>query len=307
MNIKIAGLALKSYLFYLLCLFIIISCSSSSKNFDNSIFWKIYNPDNKTTSYLLGTIHYLDTTQIRFPADRFKELISECGNVCVESNPPDSLYQNIFDDMYVQDSSMHLSKRIDKYYYDKLLRIADTTKLLLNYYSADLNYIKPNVLYNFLKGDKEMIFSNKVTSLNYFPERDFIDFASQNKLEIIPLEEWTLEEAKNIFWGFDLSYKESLEKLKKEIEEFDVDDNKIDIPKRYSEQNLELGSQEVFEESIMILRNTEMVKKMDSLMKVKNIFVAVGAAHLPYENGMLNLLHKMGYEVTPMSIDLRRN
>jgi len=45
-------------------------------------------------------------------------------------------------------------------------------------------------------------------------------------------------------------------------------------------------------------RNRTMVKRMIPLLQRGSAFVAVGAAHLPGEEGMLYLLEQEGYRVT---------
>jgi hypothetical protein len=45
-------------------------------------------------------------------------------------------------------------------------------------------------------------------------------------------------------------------------------------------------------------RNLRMVERMQARLKEGNAFVAVGALHLPGENGILNMLAKKGYRVT---------
>ncbi len=48
-------------------------------------------------------------------------------------------------------------------------------------------------------------------------------------------------------------------------------------------------------------RNKEMVTNLVSLLSKKSVFAAVGAAHLPGEEGLISLLRKKGYSVTPVS------
>jgi uncharacterized protein YbaP (TraB family) len=47
-------------------------------------------------------------------------------------------------------------------------------------------------------------------------------------------------------------------------------------------------------------RNRNWVKKLKELLPRKSMVIAVGAGHLPGENGVINLLRKEGYEVTPV-------
>jgi uncharacterized protein YbaP (TraB family) len=45
-------------------------------------------------------------------------------------------------------------------------------------------------------------------------------------------------------------------------------------------------------------RNLKMAKRMEKRFQEGNAFVAIGALHLPGENGVLKLLEKQGYQVT---------
>lgn len=47
-------------------------------------------------------------------------------------------------------------------------------------------------------------------------------------------------------------------------------------------------------------RNIDWVKQLPELMKSNSCFIAVGALHLPGENGLIKLLKKEGYKVTPV-------
>ena len=51
---------------------------------------------------------------------------------------------------------------------------------------------------------------------------------------------------------------------------------------------------------LLTRRNTRMVARLGPILKDGNAFIAVGAAHLPGESGLLNLLEKAGYRVTPV-------
>jgi len=51
------------------------------------------------------------------------------------------------------------------------------------------------------------------------------------------------------------------------------------------------------EKEFLIDRNKDWIQKLPKLMQEKSSFIAVGAAHLPGENGVLELLHKAGYKV----------
>ena len=55
------------------------------------------------------------------------------------------------------------------------------------------------------------------------------------------------------------------------------------------------------EELMLNGRNRNWVKRLNEILPGKNIFVAVGAGHIPGDQGLVNLLRKEGYTVKPVS------
>lgn len=47
-------------------------------------------------------------------------------------------------------------------------------------------------------------------------------------------------------------------------------------------------------------RNLKMTRRIDSLMRIRSTFFAIGAAHLPGDSGVISLLRNTGYTVTPV-------
>jgi hypothetical protein len=54
----------------------------------------------------------------------------------------------------------------------------------------------------------------------------------------------------------------------------------------------------MFEQNLIVNRNHRMAERMQERLKKGGAFIAVGALHLPGEDGLLNLLEKRGYRVT---------
>ena len=44
-------------------------------------------------------------------------------------------------------------------------------------------------------------------------------------------------------------------------------------------------------------RNTRMAKKIETIMQQDNVFIAIGASHLPGDRGILKLLEQRGYSI----------
>ena len=52
---------------------------------------------------------------------------------------------------------------------------------------------------------------------------------------------------------------------------------------------------------MLFIRNENMVNSLVDLMPKKSVFAGVGAAHLPGEKGMINMLRERGYTVKALT------
>ncbi len=64
--------------------------------------------------------------------------------------------------------------------------------------------------------------------------------------------------------------------------------------------NPEMGMDSEEEKEMVIDRNENWVKQLQSILPTKSVMVCVGAGHLPGEKGLLNLLCQAGYTITPV-------
>ncbi|WP_051155466.1 TraB/GumN family protein [Winogradskyella psychrotolerans] len=78
----------------------------------------------------------------------------------------------------------------------------------------------------------------------------------------------------------------------------------------YRDRNLDLldsigagVNTEFFRENMLYIRNENMVISLEKLMPTKSVFAGVGAAHLPGEHGMINMLRQRGYIVKALTSD----
>ena len=58
-----------------------------------------------------------------------------------------------------------------------------------------------------------------------------------------------------------------------------------------------------FDKVLVEKRNKTMYKGFHKLAKKQRVFCAVGAAHLPSDKGLLELLRKKGYTVEPVAFE----
>lgn len=62
-----------------------------------------------------------------------------------------------------------------------------------------------------------------------------------------------------------------------------------------------LSSEDGYLKYMLYERNKIMANRMDSIIKKSSLFTGVGAAHLAGDNGVINLLRKMGYKLRPIT------
>lgn len=73
-----------------------------------------------------------------------------------------------------------------------------------------------------------------------------------------------------------------------------------DIDALYALSKEENGESSEFMELLINKRNADWINKLPAIMQEAPAFVAVGALHLPGENGVIEGLRKAGYKVTPI-------
>lgn len=62
-----------------------------------------------------------------------------------------------------------------------------------------------------------------------------------------------------------------------------------------------------FTEVLLYNRNRNWVAKMKDILPGKTLLIAVGAGHLPGDQGVISLLRKAGYTVTPIENKINRS
>jgi uncharacterized protein YbaP (TraB family) len=137
-------------------------------------------------------------------------------------------------------------------------------------------------------------------------EEGILKLAKENKKEIFGLE--TMEFQAAVFDS--IPYEWQAKELMKNIDSLDKGKNEFDtLMNAYKNQQMdvleklisksEFGTEE-YEDVLLNRRNANWVEKLDTIMKSKSVFVAVGAGHLLGKKGLIKLLRKAGYSVDPL-------
>lgn len=266
----------------------------------HSLFWQVKHPRSKDTSYLFGTIHLISADKFHVPATVEHALLA--SEIC--------FFESEFNVSNIDIVSLttHPTKRLTDYLtspeIDSLLTYSET---ILNADSATFydqyNSLKPFVFSQMDKNDQ-------TPKMSY--DLHLMGLAKKNKRPIKGLE--TLPEQMQFFDEMP----DSLQKYLIQITYRQIGQNntneELDLEDSYLSQNWEKIRAEYEKEDalsqflknrLLIQRNQEWVTKLHPQLRKKPCFVAVGAAHLTGEFGLVALLREKGYELTPIIVNLR--
>ncbi|HEY8690689.1 MAG TPA: TraB/GumN family protein [Chitinophagaceae bacterium] len=272
--------------------------SSAKKNTDNNtLLWQVSGKDLKNPSYIFGTFHLLCKDDIKF-SEQLKSSLKFSDEVYMEMDMDDPstmlsglLYMNMkggkkLKDLYTADEY----KKVESYFSDSL-----GIPMMM------LQSIKPYFLVAMLY--PKMMSCQTASGV----EEELMTIAKENKKEIKGLE--TMQFQASVFDS--IPYEWQAKELLKNIDSFSFYKNEFDtMLLAYKNQQLsamenslgksEFGSDK-YEDILLTRRNINWVDQLKSIMKKESVFVAVGTGHLVGEKGLLNLLRKEGYTITPLN------
>lgn len=292
---------IKSILLFTLCLFVgntvLAQPSKKAKNkkgLASSLLWKIEGKGISQPSYLFGTIHM--TSQDKFEiTEATKKAFNTSEQIVLELDMDDPQMQV----QMMQQASMKGGVTLDSLLSEKHYKMMDdkvkaTMKVSLDMFKT----WQPMLISSFLYMD--MI---EGTPASY--EGSFVQMAKEGEKEIFGLE--TIADQIGAFdaMGYESQadyLADMLDDWDKTVKEFTMLQDMYfegNIQKLYDYSAGQFGEGEALE-AFLDNRNKSWIEPIGEFAKDKTTFIAVGAAHLAGENGVINLLKKAGYKVTPV-------
>lgn len=266
---------------------------------DKSLLWEISGNGLKQPSYLFGTIHVigesdfiwsdvldkaLDTSNVLITEVAIKDLMSIdpsflkiAGDSTIKDFTTDEQYKQLVD--FTVEKMKITPELFDQAF-------ANTKPIMLQQQLSLMSLEKQTKSY-------EMVLAMKASEQGI--ENDGLE-TKEFQLGVfsgIPMEEqidWLMETVTN----FD-SAKMELDKL---IESYTAQDLN-GLSEQMAESSPEMMK---YEDEFLTKRNLDWIPKIKEFTKDKVCFIAVGAGHLPGENGVIELLKKEGYTLKPISI-----
>lgn len=269
----------------------------------NNLLWKISGNQLEEPSFLYGTIHMIDADDFFLP-DGTMTAMDASERVVFEIDMADmtdmSSMMGLMDKAFMKDNltlqdllSEEDFKLVEDHFSDMGLPIFFFQRM------------KPMFLTVFASGDMSPgdLKSGKIKSYEF----EFMEMAENGDKTTAGLE--TIDFQLSVFDS--IPYKEQAEMLMDGLKSGDSDSDSFkEIVKVYKEQNLnkmlemtlsEEGGLAEYDDLLLNTRNKNWIPQMQTMMAEKVNFFAVGAGHLPGEEGVINLLRQAGYTVEPFS------
>lgn len=267
-----------------------------------SLLWEVSGKDLKQPSYLYGTYHLLNDSYLN-TVPEVKERFQQSKGVVVETEIDSAAMMQMGAKMVMLDNKLSAMLSTEEF-----ALVGKEVKQTMGYDLTMLDQMKPMTLLLMLtmteyqKMDVLKQYSGKPLDV-YFAQQGLKDGKKISTLE-------TMEQQ------FDLLYSHHpVEKQARQLVEYvKKKEAALQVSAKLTEQYFDrdlagmwAASEEynklTGEEDMAYMvddRNKDWMTKLPGIMKERSTFVAVGAMHLPGENGLIQLLQKAGYTVKPL-------
>jgi uncharacterized protein len=264
----------------------------------SSLLWKIEGNNIPKGSYLFGTMHLIEKDYFIFP-DKLQKIISKSDQIILEiaglptqaeSMKMVTLQEGTFFDFFTTKEN------------DSILNWAKTAlKMPEETFKGLITKMKPFVI---VQMATQLKFVGKTESY----EIEIQKIAESNKIETKGLEtalqqlaifdNLTKDEQAEMVMEVIRDSKEPIDLLKKMEQVY----QRQNIDSLYMLINQDKGILSKKEDEFLLKRNHNWVPQIKESIAFKKCFIAVGAGHLGGPNGLIRLLQKEGYTLTPIQL-----
>jgi hypothetical protein len=263
----------------------------------HTLLWRISGKNLSKPSYLYGTMHILCADDAAL-SDSLKAVIAGCDKVYFEIN---------LSDMSGMLGAMKYMQMNDGKTLSDLLPAADYARVK-EYFAKHSSMLPFGMLERF----KPMLISGLI-------EEQGLGCATTDGMELQIMKALApyhkpvdgLETVAFQAQLFDsIPYKDQARELLSYIDSADQNKQQTrDLAELYKKQDLDKidalsrqgdAGMSQYMDLLLYDRNRKWARALDSLLPRQSLLVAVGAAHLPGKNGVIDLLRKEGYAVTPV-------
>ena len=268
--------------------------SLQAGQFNKGILWKV-SKQGATPSYVFGTVHSEDERVTNLP-DEINDAFTAADIFLLEMILDDKNSKAIMREMYFNDGR-NLKSLVSIDLYTSAVNAMKKKGLPEHL----VNIMKPWAIFTVLNmpDQKTGLFLDAVLYQSAIKHNKHVIGLESMKEQLAVFDEMSLETQLSLLKS-SLESGEDMDKILDEIIEIYLthDLQKIlELNDSYIEL-LDKDIAEIFNQRLIVDRNKRMVERMLSSIDKGNAFIAIGALHLPGENGVLSLLIQKGYSVS---------
>lgn len=288
---------MKKIILLLTTLIFAVQYGISQDTLSTSLLWEISGKNVKTPSYVFGTMHLIPKEKFLYP-ESLQEKVKSSDVLVMEIG-------GLSEKMKAMKYMMLDSGSVYDYF------TPEQQDSLFKYTEEELGYDKEKMMK--FNGMKPIVLIQLLTKEQFGEdpqsyEMSFEKIAKSNEIEVIGLE--TIE--KQMSYLDKLKPKDQVNMVMETIRNGGGDKSQTDeLVATYLSQDIEklhnfivnsdMNSSE-FEEVMLNNRNTQWISPIKKIIKKNKAFIAVGAGHLGGPNGIISLLKKEGYTLTPVKL-----
>ncbi|SKA34437.1 hypothetical protein SAMN04488128_1031010 [Chitinophaga eiseniae] len=263
-----------------------------------SLLWKVTGKDLNAPSYLFGTMHLVCKNELSF-SPAVTNALQSAKTMCMEIDLMNENKEKMQSLIYNQDDGYSLRQLFDSGQYRMVDRFFQDT---MHFGLATLDKAKPFMLTTLLMMKQVPCPSKEIAA----PDRELATMATNRKIPIATLE--TLESQMALFDSIpDKAEAAMIVRMVKDIQRNDKETRMMmdtwkqqDLDKLYK-MVIQAPDLKNYQDLMLFRRNAAWVPQLKQLMAQGPVFVAVGAAHLAGDKGLIALLRKEGYKVEAVS------
>jgi hypothetical protein len=268
----------------------------------NSLLWKISGNGLQKPSYLFGTMHTADARIVALGDKLAGKYFDECPTFAMELDPGDKELNVGMLSKLMMGKGYSLAKMIP----DKEYRFLDSiASQEMGYPMYLFDNVAPIVVMTILESMSMGLSDSSIEGNTQVLDVYFYNKAKAARKKVIGIE--TVEEQLDALRS--LNYEDQAQLLTQEIDSFNTNKNEGKmVLQYYLDQNLDslaasdddAKKPEKFYKALVTDRNTRMATRIAEFIKKKPAFIAIGALHLPGDQGVIAQLREKGFTVEPV-------
>lgn len=260
----------------------------------SSLLWKVEGDDIKT-SYVFGTFHLIPQEDFIFK-DKVEKAVKDTEITVLELDMDDPQMMGAMQTL----SQLEEGKKLSSYMDEKEYETLDTyLKEHMGVGMAAFNTFKPLTV-------TSMVTISMMGKQTASYEAEIIKRTKAQNKEILGLEtpEFQIGVFETVPYEEQIDqiveYLNEPEKMTKEFDTMIAQYKDEDIEGLYNTMEESFKEDPEFKKAMLDNRNTNWIGKIGEMSKDQKVFYGVGAGHLGGDQGVINLLKKAGYKVTPI-------